>query len=83
MLKATPYLRGQYNRGFDYGMLCRTNKKILEDNEPKMMAWIKDEEHLGGKAYWQGYYDAVQGWMRNSGPLGSFMNAPMPGLTMA
>lgn len=65
-----------YNAGFDSGIKdyaalqlekTPTNIRFLihENINIKMLSGIKSEFPLI-KAYWQGYYDTIQGYQRNS-----------------
>ena len=66
----------EYNAGFDSG--TKDKAALQNDSTPanirflinenvrtKMLSGIKDGVPLV-RAYWQGYYDAMQGWHRNT-----------------
>lgn len=78
-MKENPEFLREYNKGFDYGLTVKIHEKILAELKPQMLTAIGLVTNLRVKAYWQGYYDAIHGYMRNS--EGDFMNAPMPVLT--
>ena len=73
----TRTVRREYNAGFDSGTSQKADLQsestpanmrflINENVNRKMISGCKDEYPLV-RAYWQGYYDAIQGFMRNEG----------------
>ena len=57
----------EYNAGFDSGTWQKkdSNNPLIQENiNVKVPSGLKSEFPLV-KAYWQGYYDAWQGWHRN------------------
>lgn len=72
MIKITKRLRQEYNAGFDSGQHHNTGlltskwAPLYKENERKMLAGIKDFNFPMIKVYWQGYYDAMNGYGRNN-----------------
>lgn len=55
----------EYNAGFDSGLKHNASDPLCRDNERKIKTGIVSRDILV-RVYWQGYYDAINGYMRNT-----------------
>jgi hypothetical protein len=55
----------EYNAGFDSGIKHDINDPLCRDNERKIKTGIVSRDILV-RVYWQGYFDAIHGYMRNA-----------------
>lgn len=55
----------EYNAGFDSGVKHDISDPLCRDNERKIKTGIVSRDILV-RVYWQGYLDAINGYMRNT-----------------
>jgi ribosome modulation factor len=55
----------EYHAGFNSGIKHDISNPLCRDNERKVKTGIVSRDVLV-KAFWQGYYDAIHGFMRNT-----------------